>query len=64
MNENLQLEQLRRMLMALEVKSGLYLVDTDLVDEEIESYIRKTSSFDAENLFTDAESVYDYQSVI
>lgn len=59
MNENLQLEQLRRMLMALEVKSGLYLVDTDLVDEEIESYIRKTSSFDAENLFTDAVCKFD-----
>lgn len=46
------------MLMALEVKSGLYLVDTDLVDEEIETYIRKTSSFDAENLLSDAEFLF------
>ena len=33
------------MLMDPGLKSGLYLIDTDLVDEEIETYIRETSSF-------------------
>lgn len=45
MSDNFQLEQLRRMLMAPRLKSGLYLIDTDLVDEEIETYIRETGSF-------------------
>lgn len=45
MSDNFQLEQLRRMLMAPRLKSGLYLIDTDLVDEEIETYIRATGSF-------------------
>ena len=31
--------------MAPRLKSGLYLIDTDLVDEEIETYIRETGSF-------------------
>ncbi|MBR1594553.1 MAG: hypothetical protein IJ659_07270 [Alloprevotella sp.] len=41
MNKDYQLEQLRRMLVNPELNSGLYLIDTDLSDEEIEECIRK-----------------------
>ena len=41
MNNDYQLEQLRRMLVNPELNSGLYLIDTDLSDEEIEECIRK-----------------------
>lgn len=39
MNEDYQLEQLRRMLMDPELKSGLYLIDTALNDRDIEIVI-------------------------
>lgn len=45
MSKAFELEQLRELLMNSEYSSGLYLLDTDLTDEEIEAYIRKTSSF-------------------
>ena len=42
MNKNFQLEQLGMMLMEPGLKSGLYLIDTDLTDEEIEWYIKES----------------------
>ena len=36
MSEVFELEQLRKQLMNPELPSGLYLLDTDLTDEEIE----------------------------
>lgn len=45
MNKDFQLEQLRRMLMNPGLKSGLYLLETDLADEQIETCIRGNSSF-------------------
>lgn len=41
MSKYYQLEQLRRMLENPMLQSGLYLIDTDLEDEEIESYIKE-----------------------
>ena len=40
MNEDFQLEQLRRMLMDPGLKSGLYLIDTALNDSDIEIVIQ------------------------
>ena len=45
MNKDFQLEQLQRLLVDPEVKSGLYLIDTDLTDEDIATYISERSSF-------------------
>ena len=45
MNKDFQLKQLLRMLMAPGLKSGLYLLETDLTDEEIEECFEGTSSF-------------------
>ena len=45
MNKTYEGEQLRKLLMNPELSSGLYLLDTDLTDEEIEAYIRRNSSF-------------------
>lgn len=42
MNKNYQLEQLRKMLENPEQQSGLYLIDTDLSDEDIEPFIKET----------------------
>lgn len=39
MNKAFELEHLRNLLMNPELPSGLYLLDTDLTDEEIEEYI-------------------------
>ena len=41
MNKNFQLEQLHRMLTNPSLKSGLYLIDTDLDDEEIGLYVKE-----------------------
>ena len=40
MNKDYQLDQLRRILENPEQKSGLYLLDTDLTDEELEAFIK------------------------
>lgn len=45
MNKDFQLEQLRRMLEKPRLKSGMYLIETDLVDAEIESWFRENCSF-------------------
>ena len=45
MNKNYQQEKLRRMLTDSSLKSGLYLIDTDLDDEEIGHYIKETDRF-------------------
>ena len=45
MNKDFQLKQLFRMLMTPGLKSGLYLLETDLTDEEIEECFEGTSSF-------------------
>ena len=45
MNKDFQLKQLLRMLMTPGLKSGLYLLETDLTDEEIEECFEGTSSF-------------------
>ena len=45
MNKDFQLQQLNIMLMDPGVKSGLYLLDTDLTDEEIKTHIRSNNSF-------------------
>lgn len=42
MNKDYQLEQLRKMLENPKQQSGLYLIDTDLNDGEIEPFIKKT----------------------
>ena len=42
MNKAFELEHLRNLLMNPELPSGLYLLDTDLTDEEIESYFGVT----------------------
>jgi hypothetical protein len=39
MNKAFELEHLRNLLMNPELPSGLYLLDTDLTDDEIEEYI-------------------------
>ena len=54
MNKNFQLEQLGMMLMEPGLKSGLYLIDTDLTDEEIEWYIKESGccSYMKESLFS------------
>ena len=44
MNKDYQLEQLRRLLENPVLQSGLYLIDTDLEDGEIEKYVKETSS--------------------
>ena len=46
MNKNFQLEQLGMMLMEPGLKSGLYLIDTDLTDEEIAHYVSKYRPLD------------------
>lgn len=43
MNKDYQLEQLKRMLEDPRQQSGLYLIDTDLNDDEIETFIKGTS---------------------
>ena len=45
MNKGYQLDQLRRMLTDTSLKSGLYLLDTDLEDEEIEKFIKSSGLF-------------------
>lgn len=45
MNKDFQLQQLNIMLMDPGLKSGLYLLDTDLTDEEIKTHIRSNNSF-------------------
>ena len=45
MNKNYQLEKLRRMLTDPSLRSGLYLIDTDLDDDEIGHSIKETESF-------------------
>lgn len=45
MNKDFQLQQLRIMLMDHGLMSGLYLLETDLTDEEIKAYIRSNNSF-------------------
>ena len=44
MNKDYQLEQLRRMLEDPKQQSGLYLIDTDLSDEDIETFIKDIGS--------------------
>lgn len=41
MSKAFELEQLRKQLMNPELPSGLYLLDTDLTDEEIEGHIKE-----------------------
>lgn len=57
MNKAYELEQLRQLLMSPELKSGLYLLDTELSDAEIESYIKQQgfSSYVKESLFPSSE---------
>ena len=45
MNKDFQLQQLNIMLMDPGLRSGLYLLDTDLTDEEIKTHIRSNNSF-------------------
>lgn len=45
MNKDYQLWQLQKMLEDPEQKSGLYLIDTDLNDEDIETLIKKTGLY-------------------
>lgn len=45
MNKDFQLQQLNIMLMDPGLRSGLYLLDTDLTDEEIKKHIRSNNSF-------------------
>lgn len=44
MNKDYQMEQLRRLLENPALQSGLYLIDTDLEDGEIEKFVKETSS--------------------
>lgn len=41
MSKAFELEHLRKLLMNPELPSGLYLLDTDLTDEEIEGHIKE-----------------------
>ena len=62
MNRDYQLEQLRSLLMAPELKSGLFLIDTDLTDDEIEKYLKSFGIFSyvREALFPSSEgSVFE-----
>ena len=54
MNKAFELEHLRNLLMNPELPSGLYLLDTDLTDEEIEEYIIELGccSYMKESLFS------------
>ena len=45
MNKAYEQEQLHKLLMNPELSSGLYLLDTNLTDEEIEMYVRRNCSF-------------------
>ena len=45
MNKGYQLDKLRRMLDNLLMSSGLYLIDTDLTDDDIEWHIKRDGSF-------------------
>jgi len=45
MNKGYQLEQLQTMLDNLSLSSGLYLIDTDLTDDDIEWYIKRDGRF-------------------
>ena len=53
MSKGFELEQLRKQLMNPELPSGLYLLDTDLTDEEIEGHIKELGccSYMKESLF-------------
>ena len=53
MSKVFELEQLRKQLMNPELPSGLYLLDTDLTDEEIEGHIKELGccSYMKESLF-------------
>ena len=53
MSKAFELEQLRKQLMDPELPSGLYLLDTDLTDEEIEGHIKELGccSYMKESLF-------------
>lgn len=57
MNKAYELEQLRQLLMSPGLKSGLYLLDTDLSDEDIEAFIKHQgfSSYVKESLFPSIE---------
>lgn len=57
MNKGYQLEQLRRLLVNPALQSGLYLIDTDLSDEEIEEYLKNFGicSYEKESLFPPSE---------
>ncbi len=48
MNKDYQKEELRRLLINPTLKSGLYMIDTDLSDEEIETFIKSTGQFSYE----------------
>lgn len=53
MSKAFELEQLRKQLMNPELPSGLYLLDMDLTDEEIEGHIKELGccSYMKESLF-------------
>ena len=53
MSKAFELEHLRKLLMNPELPSGLYLLDTDLTDEEIEGHIKELGccSYMKESLF-------------
>lgn len=62
MNKAYELEQLRKMLIDPELLSGLYLLDTDLSDEEIEDFIKSSGccSYIKESLLpTEGRSVFE-----
>ena len=42
MNKEYQLQRLRQVLTASDLRSGLYQIETDLTDEDIENYLRET----------------------
>lgn len=62
MNKSYQEEQIRKMLMDPAIKSGIYLIDTDLSDVEIEHFIKNTNlcSYAADSLIpTSNDSSFD-----
>lgn len=62
MSKDYQKEQLRQLLINPTLKSGLYLIDTDLSDEEIETFIKSTGwcSYEKEILIPTSEgSVFE-----
>ena len=63
MNKAFELEHLRNLLMNPELPSGLYLLDTDLTDEEIEEYIIELGccSYMKESLFPPSKGGYAFE---